>query len=197
MTRNKIILLVAFGLIALIQLFVPANMILNSELVIHKGTEYKFKVAPIDPNDPFRGKYITLDFEADTYYYNDSIFSRDQLVFVVFSTDYEGYAAIDFVSQLPPNEHSSYVTATVNYVQNHYGPEGKYSVRIDYPFDRFYMEESKAPAAESLYWSAASDSNQIAYALVSVKDGEAVLKDVLINDVSIKELVELNNENEK
>ena len=188
--KNKSILIIAFVIVAIVQLFVPVNMIMNSEEVIRTGVEYKFKVAPIDPNDPFRGKYVTLSFEADTYYYNDSIFAREQEVFVGLTTDNEGYAAIDFISLDLPYDNSNYVRAKINYVYNNYSDEGKYKLGINYPFNRFYMEESKAPEAESLYWDAARDTSQIAYALVSVKDGEAVLKDVLINDISLKELTE-------
>jgi uncharacterized membrane-anchored protein len=191
--KNKSILIVVFLIVALAQLFVPVNMILNSEEVIKKGVEYKFKVAPIDPNDPFRGKYVTLSFDANTYFYNDSIFSRDQQVYVVLTTDNEGYAAIDFLSLSQPVDNSDYVKAKINYVYNNKGVEGKYKLRVDYPFTRFYMEESKAPAAESYYWRAARDSTQDTYALVSVKDGDAVLKDVLINDISLKELTETGN----
>ncbi len=195
--KNKSILIMIFALVAVAQLFVPVNMILNNEEVISKGIEYKFKVAPIDPNDPFRGKYVTLRFEANTYFYNDSIFSRNQQVFVVLTTDNEGYASIDFISPDEPLEYSDYVKAKINYVYNNQSPEGKYKVRINYPFNRFYMEETKAPEAEALYWGAARDSSQIAHALVSVKDGDAVLKDVLINDVSLRELTGLDNKIEE
>ena len=62
---NKRYLFAGFILVALLQLFVPANMIWQEEGTIQEGTEFHFKVAPVDPNDPFRGKYISLAFEAD------------------------------------------------------------------------------------------------------------------------------------
>ncbi len=37
----------------LAQLYVPASMIFRNERVIREGTAFKFKTAPIDPNDPF------------------------------------------------------------------------------------------------------------------------------------------------
>ncbi|MBD3630845.1 GDYXXLXY domain-containing protein [Cyclobacterium sp.] len=57
---NKKIVLPVFVLIALLQLYLPAKMILDREDILHKGKEYKFKTQPIDPNDPFRGKFIAL-----------------------------------------------------------------------------------------------------------------------------------------
>jgi uncharacterized membrane-anchored protein len=52
-----------FALTCLAQWFVPAQMIYDQEQVLREGKTYHFKTAPIDPSDPFRGKYITLSFE--------------------------------------------------------------------------------------------------------------------------------------
>jgi hypothetical protein len=52
------------------------------------------------------------------------------------------------------------------------------------------MEEKKAYDAEIVYNESLRDSiDHNTYALVFVKDGKAVLKDVLIDNISIKELV--------
>ncbi|MBA4241981.1 MAG: GDYXXLXY protein, partial [Sphingobacteriaceae bacterium] len=50
---NKKLLLVTFCVVALIQLYVPAKMIFDSEDILTTGKEFKFKTEPIDPNDPF------------------------------------------------------------------------------------------------------------------------------------------------
>jgi len=55
-SRNKQILI--FALVALAQLYVPAKMVWNQESILEEGTEYKFKTAPVDPNDPFRGNTL-------------------------------------------------------------------------------------------------------------------------------------------
>ena len=62
-------------------------------------------------------------------------------------------------------------------------------MRIEYTFDRFYMEETKAQAAEDMYRESIVDSSQVAYALVNIRNGEAVIRDVLINGTSISDLV--------
>ncbi len=66
-------------------------------------------------------------------------------------------------------------------------------VFIQYPFDRFYMEESKAPQAEITYNESLRDTNQVTYAVVLVKKGEAVVKDVMIDDRSIVDIVRDRN----
>ena len=50
------------------------------------------------------------------------------------------------------------------------------------------MNENKAKNAEKVYAESTIDTTKIAYALVAAKNGEAVIKDVLIDNISIKKL---------
>ena len=91
----KKIIFPAFILLVLVQLFVPANMIIEQEAILKKGIAYKFKTAPIDPYDPFRGKYVWLSYEdnwveidtADGWNYFDK-------VYVEIENDMDGFAKI-------------------------------------------------------------------------------------------------------
>ncbi len=56
------------------------------------------------------------------------------------------------------------------------------------------MDEFKAKGAEELYRESIRDINQETYALVYIKDGLAVLKDVILDGVPIKEMVKEKNE---
>jgi hypothetical protein len=51
------------------------------------------------------------------------------------------------------------------------------------------MEESKAYDAELSYRESSDKNGSRAYALVNIKNGERVLKDVIIEDMPIKEFV--------
>ena len=191
---KKKILLSVFILVALVQLFVPAKMILDREDILDMGKEYKFKTEPIDPNDPFRGKYITLLYEEDVIeIQNENDWIRGEIIYVFLTTDNEGFAKIKSVSKENPTDNQDFLKTKVSHVTGN----GSNKLRIDYPFDRYYMEESKAYDAELTYRKSQLDTSQIAYALVSIKDGEAVLKDVLINGVSIREIVIKERENQK
>jgi hypothetical protein len=59
------------------------------------------------------------------------------------------------------------------------------------------MNENKAKNAEEVYAESTIDTTKIAYALVATKNGEAVIKDVLIDNISIKELAKANNNTNK
>lgn len=192
--NSKKILLPAFILVALAQLYIPAKMILDKEGVLDTGTEYKFKTAPIDPSDPFRGKYITLSFDENTVEApNEQEWMRGETIYVSLTTDNKEFAKIKSISKEKPTDNQDFLKAKVSFVTRN----GSNKVTIDYPFDRYYMEESKAYEAELTYRQSQRDTNRITYALVSIKDGNAVLKDVLIDGISIKELVKEEQQNKK
>lgn len=187
----KKIILPLFIVMCLVQWYVPAKMIVDQEAVLKEGKVYKFKTAPVDPADPFRGKYIILSFEENRFHvrdYNEWLNVHDVYVSL---TDSAGFARIHDISLTEPQD-ADYVKARVNYVTS-YEP---YTLFIEYPFERFYLEESKASEAEKIYWeSQRNDSTQVTYAEVSVRNGEAALTDVKINDRSIVDIVtEINQE---
>ncbi len=65
--NNKKIILISFALLVLLQIWTPAAMIWNREDVLRSGKAFKFRSAPVDPNDPFRGKYIILSFRENGF----------------------------------------------------------------------------------------------------------------------------------
>jgi uncharacterized membrane-anchored protein len=177
---------------ALVQIFVPAKMILDREDVLQSGVAYKFRTAPIDPNDPFRGKYVALNFSDNTFEMDsDQDWESGQPIFVMLENDPNGFAKIQSVSQEKPSNDEDFLKANVSFISG----DKNQILNIYYPFDRYYMEESKAEKAEEIYLESQIDTNQVAYALVHIKNGHAVLKDVMINDTSIREMVKSKQSN--
>ncbi|OED36702.1 hypothetical protein AB832_05475 [Flavobacteriaceae bacterium (ex Bugula neritina AB1)] len=179
-----IYLFIIFIVIALAQIFVPIQMIMDSEDTIDSGKAYRFKTRPIDPTDPFRGKYITLQYEVNHFITSDSTYVVGEEIYVYIQNDNEGFAEVYDVSKEPLDIEKDYVKTRVTYYY-----KGKVSFQL--PFNTFYMEETKAYDAELAYNKANRDSlsNNI-YALVYVKGDRAILKDVFINDIPIQEFVD-------
>ncbi|PXX96829.1 hypothetical protein DF185_19500 [Marinifilum breve] len=190
---HKKIIFPIFIVIAIIQLSIPVKSIYNQEQILSEGKEFKFQTAPVDPNDPFRGKYIALRFKENEIRVNSyEDWEKGQEVFVVITENKEGFAnPLRALLKEPTNE-KHYLTAKIQNVNTHkdqYNHIISKEITIQYPFNRFYMEESKAKAAEDLYRKSTSDSKTSTYALVNIKNGKATLKDVMINDISIKDAV--------
>ncbi|MEI7726689.1 MAG: GDYXXLXY domain-containing protein [Bacteroidota bacterium] len=99
-------------------------------------------------------------------------------------------ASIALVSQIYNHD---FIKAKVSYISE----DGSNELAIEYSFDRYYMEESKAQDAEQKYRQSLQVPNRMTYALVRIKDGDAVLKDIIIDGASIGKLVKKNQEIKK
>jgi uncharacterized membrane-anchored protein len=180
----------AFILVIIAQWWVPGQMIWKKEKVLNNGTSYKFQSAPVDPSDPFRGKYIILNFKEDHITMpGKPDLAAGSKVFVNFFTDKNGFARIRSVNKIKPHQ-SDYLETTVSYISN---SKDSTEVYLHYPFSNYYMEEYKAPQAEKIYREAMIDSAQRTYALVNLLNGDAVIKDVYINDTLIQQVINKRN----
>ncbi|MEM7087701.1 MAG: GDYXXLXY domain-containing protein [Bacteroidota bacterium] len=184
---NKLLITIGFFIMLAAQWYVPGIMIYDQEAALTEGTAYKFKTQPIDPNDPFRGKYVWLNYEMESVKSTDSVWGYKEPVYVYIRTGSDGYAEATEVSKVLLDTDQDYVKADAGYYHNK-------EVYFELPFDRFYMEESKALDAEigiRRTQLAMRDSlAPVCYALVYVKGDIAVLDNVFIGTVSVKEFVE-------
>jgi|TARA_B100001173_G_scaffold297426_1_gene294046 uncharacterized membrane-anchored protein len=186
MKIDKKTILILFIFVAIAQLAVPISMIYKKESVAKSGEIYKFKTRPIDPYDPFRGKYITLNFERKSIEVEDREEWEDgEMAFFTLKKDSLGYAEVFDISKSKPKNGDFIKMKVAIY---HRGTMGK-TISYKLPFDRFYMNEDEALNAEIEYEKANRNSNkENAYAVVKILDGEHVLEDVIIGGVSAKDL---------
>lgn len=175
-----------FVVVALAQLFIPAKMIYDQEDILKTGQAYKFMTEPVDPSDPFKGKYMYLNFEARSFPSNDSTWVRQEIVYVAISKDDSGFVVVEDIARQQPEE-VAYVKAEVDWYDGR-----QKMLHFSYPFTEFYMNESKAYDAEVAHNNAQTDSaSNTTHALVYIKNGEAVLSNVFINDIPIAEYIEM------
>ncbi|GAA4960306.1 GDYXXLXY domain-containing protein [Algibacter aquimarinus] len=178
--------LIIFIVVALLQLFIPTQMILKQESILKNGVAYKFKTQPVDPSDPFKGKYINLNYENDTFKIKDTLWQTNEPIFVYLTNDSLGFAEVEAVSRnIIPNK-NNYVKAKAGWYSNY-----SKKLSIKYSFTEYYMEETKAYDAEVVVRNRQRDSLPITtYAIVYIKNGEAVLSAVMVDGISIKNYVE-------
>ena len=179
---KPISLFIIFLVVVVIQLFVPAKMIFDREDILKTGEVYKFKTQPIDPNDPFRGKYVTLSYALNSANTGRLAFERNDIILLYIEKDALGYARVQSVSKDKKDTELDFIEVKVDYYD-----EITKRVSFSLPFNRYYVEEFKAQPTEAIYraYHSALDSTHQTYALVAVKEGRAVLKDVYINDKPI------------
>lgn len=185
--NSKILIALAFFLVAAAQIYIPAEMINGREAVIANGRMFRFRTEPVDPADLLRGRFISLYFpNSYIQFAGDSSYTNEQYAYVLFGEDSEGLAKIKGISKEKPGEAHDYLKVRIT---THYQNDTT-TIYFEYPFDRYYMEEYKAPKAEELYMDSIRDTLATTYAVVMIKDGEGVLTDVMINERPISELVE-------
>jgi len=166
------------------QLYFPLQMIWSSEKTISEGTEYKFKTVPVDPYDPFRGKYISLRYEIEREKFDiDSPVRRGQVLYALLDIDQDGYARVSKVSLDKPTDDG------VDYIKVTSQTRANDQIVLRVPFDRFYMEESLALPAEEYVRSIRRDTTQNVYGLVRVLGDNAILTNIIINGEPIADVV--------
>jgi uncharacterized membrane-anchored protein len=182
---KKTYIYLLFGLMVIAQIVASAQVVYKYEHTIASDNVYKFKTAPVDPSDPFRGKYITLNYEINSFKTSDESWDSYEKGYAYFSKDENGYAVLENLSKEKlPTSDFDYILVEIN---NHY--DG--FVRFELPFDRYYMEESKAYDAEVLSRELQrNDKEDLVYAVVHIENDTHVLTDIIVNGNSMKDAVE-------
>ncbi len=174
-------ILIAFAITAIAQLVVPLKMVYDSAMIERHGTVYKFRTKPIDPSDPFKGKYITLKYDVAEIPSNDTTWVYGSDVYVSVVKDKRGFGRAISASVKAPKSGDYFKAQVRSHIDS--------TLFVDIPFDRFYMEESKAYEAEAAYREYSENNDKPAYALVALKEGNAVVKDVIIDNMLVRDYV--------
>lgn len=184
-------LLAGLALAAAAQWAVPAYLVYRGQTTLAEGTSYRFRTAPVDPVDPFRGRYVVLDFEAARLAVPAGThdFEPGQRVYAPIAVDEQGYATLGVPSPRPPDG-GDYLQVRIQWV-------GDGELRLRLPFDRYYLDERLAPEAERRSQAGRGprrgapdeDHRQPAHVSVRVRDGYAVIEELYIDGQPVHALL--------
>lgn len=191
----KKILITVFVFTALIQIAAPLYNVFRWNNVLENGRLFKFRTAPVDPADPFRGRYVQLRFDAENVKIPDAskefIKKRpyNEDLYAILDEDKDGFA---FVSGLVKNEpvSGSYVKVSHCYPLWLDGKSSDSEYHVSFPFDRYYMNERKAPDAENAYRSMNRNRREAvknSYATVRVKGKIVILDELYLDGIPVKD----------
>ncbi len=171
-----------FAALIVLQVAVPVSMIVKRETTLKYGTAFKFKTAPVDPYDAFRGRYVALRADINKVAKPDGVdLKYGQKVFAQLFVDQNGFAEVSKISTQKPQE-GAYLIATVTYLSGS-------DVGINLPIDRYYMEEKAAPRAEQVYREHSRRDKQDAHVVVRIMDGFAVVEGLYIGEQKIEDII--------
>ncbi|MDX1389191.1 MAG: GDYXXLXY domain-containing protein [Acidobacteriota bacterium] len=179
--------LVPFVAVCVVQLAVPAKMILDHERVLKKGELFLFAAAPVDPYDAFRGRFVRVDLQAATGTLDDPReVEQGAKVYAVIERDPGSPDGLARITALVPDRPSTgtYMRVTLELLQD----DGDYWLTL--PFDRYYMEEELAPEVERAWRENTRQGETDAWAAVRVLDGRAVLEALYIDGLPVRDYLE-------
>ena len=172
--------LIVFALVAFAQFAVPGSLIWKREHTLRQGNAWKFRTAPVDPVDVFRGRYVALHFEVETQEISPPPNSNySDKVFVTLKANAEGFAEINQVFATKPAG-DDFIEAQLS---------GK---MVSLPFDKYWVTERDAPAAETAYQNLSRRGNQNAYVSVRVFRGDAAIEQLYLDNQPLGDYLRAN-----
>jgi len=171
---NKKTALIALILLIFAQLCAPAYMIANKYYTLKNGVEIKFSVRPVDPYDPFRGRYVSIRPEV----FRENSINRNRQ-YGIIEIDEDGYAGVTDTQDEKPAEGVLFV-------------KSKSRSYFSIPIDRYYMDEKLAPKAERATFG--SNLEDEIYVTARILNGNLVVSGLYINDIPIEEYIKTSDD---
>ncbi len=174
--------LVLFIALAVAQLAVAARAIILSEISLRRGEVYRFRLAPVDPVDAFRGRYIALRFAEDRSPIADGVsLTSQQKVYVPLVVDDEGFATFGPAAlEVPDDGAYLHLRSGVDFFDD----DGERRLSLALPFRRYYMGEELAKEVDRSLWRRGI---RPAWVVVRVKGGMGVIEDLYVDGLPVRE----------
>lgn len=174
--------LLLFAVAALSQWAAPLLQILKHERTLEQGSVHRLKCTAPDPYDPLRGRYLAVRPDPEECQAGADVkLVSGQRVYVTLLDGPDGLATLSSVHVTPP-ESGAYVRMSVRWA----GTDGK--VHLEWPFDRFYLNEKLAPEADKWFAESIRSSKGVV-AEIRVLKGSAVLTDLAFDGRSFREIL--------
>jgi hypothetical protein len=180
-----------FAVASLAQWLVPLVGVWQHERIIARGVAVRFECGAPDPYDPFRGRFLAVRPAETMVLAPEGMPNRadgaDRVMVPVWATlvaDEHGLSHIQTLSLEPVSGPTVIRLGARLSVET----DGAKMVMISWPLDRFYLNERLAPDADRLV-AERLGRGKPPVAEIRLLDGQAVLTDILLYGVSIRETV--------
>ena len=168
----KIVRLSIFIVVALVQLAVPGSVVWHRMQTLKNGRVWKFKTAPVDPVDAFRGRYVALRFASEQVPAKEPLATA--WAYAVLKEDENGFATIDHLTSARLTGDDVIRVETTGWWNE--------TQHLHFPFDRYWVTEKDAPAAEQAYFTNSRKGNENAYVTVRVRNGDAAIDQLFLDN---------------
>ena len=132
--KHKYLIWILFILMVFAQWYIPGRMITSNEKVLQNGKEFRFRVAPVDPYDAFRGRFVQLRFRDNVYKTTDATLEKQTKLYAVIENSPDNYARIKSLQKEIPLETGDYIETNIIGAFHH---NDSVQMRLYFPFDRY------------------------------------------------------------
>ena len=183
--KKRSLACIIFACVILAQLGLPGWLIARHELTLARGEPVKFKVRPVDPYDPFRGRYVNLELEQTTAPLPEGYRpERGTKVYVPIKLGRDGFAKLGHARPEPPSG-GPYIKCRVRATDGN-------RARLDMPLSRYYMEGRLAQPAQTATRQRAMDGD--VWVQARLWRGHAVIVQLYVGDTTIRQYLQQRNE---
>lgn len=175
-----------FLLAALFSLGIPVSTIWNHSKILREGAPVKIRLQPIDPYDPFRGRYIQLRFNLGSANWKKPLASdsprRYEKAYLSYALAPDGFATARFLHAEPPTDAPYF---QVQNVRQTYLKDWSFEL----PFNRYYLNEKDAPLAEKIARDAIGpedSSGEASYLIIRNLDGKIAIDSLYLGGIEIE-----------
>jgi uncharacterized membrane-anchored protein len=176
----KQVKVISFIVLCLVQLFVPARMIMDSEEKLQSGDEFLFRISPIVPAQANEGLYVNVNytdliFVADT----NANWKKRQQAYISLEKNSNGLAYIKNISVERPGSDVPYLKSIIRRVRKE---DGKKHIYFIIPNNSFYLDKefvAKLRPTDDLNQDMA---DQHLVANLAIKNGKGLIKEILLED---------------
>lgn len=184
---------IAFVIGAIATLGIPVSAIWSHYQTLAHGDVVKFRLAPVDPYDPFRGRYVALRLENNRV----PAAKPDELdtlagdsAYLSFTLDENDFAQPVALHARPPD--------SAHYLKVYHIWESRpneYSYQL--PFDRYYLNENDAPLAEQIARDSVragvdddGEADELpSHLVLRIRNGDAAIVTLMIDNKPVEERI--------
>lgn len=174
---SKKVIFIAF---ALLILSIPMYLMLNSERVLEDGYRHKIKLEAYDPFDPFRGKYLRINYDNNV---SSEKMEKGDNIYITLKKDSTGFSVFDQGTSTAP-ETDDYFKSKV---LSSYGGNTRFKTDN---ISKYFINEDKAKKAEDIMFDYQRNHPDSIYVAIRVLDGEIRLEDIFIEETPLLEFIE-------
>jgi len=184
--KNKQVLLVVFIIMSLVQLFIPVKMVLDNEDVLADGVRYQLKIAKLNPETAIYGDFIRLKFDHNFIYADKDIWQAGEPAYVQLAVREDSFAEISSIQKAMLSETKDYVYVKIYDIEK---SDTADKLLIEYPGINYFIKEMGRQEQKKKIVTQFFNDTVNAKAIVFVKEGNLLLKEILIDEVPLRERI--------